>query len=134
MNHRNADIRAKKRLKTGHINSHSFIKHKSLCAFDVQVIVRRKIRYGKEPATCNTYGVYSLFLAQHVSGINMPIIRSKIWRIIAFNVQHCYCRLGSRRAELLAVCTVWKLLFDSRRARYPNYYFLQQTPKLFSFV
>jgi hypothetical protein len=39
-------------------------------------------------------------LAQHVSGINMPIIRSKIRRITAYDVQHWYCRLGLSRAGL----------------------------------
>jgi hypothetical protein len=48
---------------------------------------------------------YSVFLAQRVSGINMPIIRSTIWRTTAFDVQHWYCRL-------LAACTV-RQLFDS---------------------
>jgi hypothetical protein len=28
------------------------------------------------------------YLAQHISGINMPVIRSTIWRTTAFDVQH----------------------------------------------
>jgi hypothetical protein len=52
-------------------------------------------------------------LAQHVSGINMPIIRSTIQLTTAFDVQHRYCRRESSRDGLLAVCNVWKLLFDS---------------------
>jgi hypothetical protein len=51
-------------------------------------------------------------LAQHVSGIIMPIIKSTIQWTTAFDVQHWYCRLGPSEAGLLAVCTVWKLFFD----------------------
>jgi hypothetical protein len=50
----------------------------------------------------NTQKDNSVFLVQHISGINMPINSSTIWRTTAFDVQHWYCYLGSSRAGLLA--------------------------------
>ena len=52
-------------------------------------------------------------LCQHVSGIIMPIIRRTRPCTAAYGVLHCLCYLWLCGAALWAVCTVWKLLFDS---------------------
>jgi hypothetical protein len=44
--------------------------------FDVHVTVHRKIRQGSEPTDATQKEFYSVFLAQHVSGISMSKIRS----------------------------------------------------------
>jgi hypothetical protein len=86
--------------------------------FDVHVTVHRKIRQGKEPTRCITYGVYSVFFSSTCFGHQYAHHQEYNMMTTAFDVQHWYCFLGSSRAELLAVCTVWQLLLSELLAVY----------------
>ena len=52
-------------------------------------------------------------LSQHVSGIIVPIIMRTRLCTTAYGVLHWLCWLWLCGAGTRAVCTVWKLLFDS---------------------
>jgi hypothetical protein len=54
-------------------------------------------------------------LCQHVSGINMPIVRRTMWWTTAYDVQHWYCWQWSDRAGPPVVCTLWNLLTTCTR-------------------
>jgi hypothetical protein len=51
--------------------------------FDVHVTVHRKLGKAVNQLDATKKEFYSVFLAQHVSGINMPIIRSTIQHMMS---------------------------------------------------